>query len=370
MTTSNRLARLTALLRSDPRNELLLAEVADAALAEGALGEADKYIQEGLRQQGATDSWRFRESRLRIAQRRLEEALTLLQQLRQELPDNSAVGHDLAYVHFLRGDAAECERLLAPWVETRQTVDHRIAALWLRALHHQDKLQEALRWVAKSNPATLYPLVAGVASLIALDAGDTDAAGEMSALALQSDPDQTEALVAAGCVALSAMDLGQARSLLQHATTVHPHQARAWSALGYTELIGMQAVRARAYFEKALQVAPEDVTALLGLGWACVILGDQPAAGRAFDAIVALDPEYSEAHAGLAVVAALSGAGDAATLGATRAQMLDPKSISARLARVLGAGDPNATQDLQRLLSELLDSAGIRHVGLRQTPND
>lgn len=365
----DRLARLTELLQRDPTNTLLLADVADAALAAGIFRDAELHIEAGICEEGATAAWLFRKSRLRIAQRRLEEARVLLNKLKQTVAPDPAIDHDLAYICFLDGDFAACAQMLEPWLAPKTGADAAVGAiqaLWLRAKHHQDGLQEAWAWIEASGTASLAPVAAGVASLIAADLEQMAAADAMSSAALQADPYHAEALVARACVALAARQMPQARALLGRVTRKHPHQARAWSTLGFLDLLEMNPAGSHSDFTKALELAPRDLASLIGQGWACILQNDLERAAQAFKAAVEIDSEYAEGHGGLAVVSALTGYHAVSAEHADRARKLQPGSVAARYAQALATGNADGLKGVQRIAAQLF-GGGMPRARARQT---
>jgi tetratricopeptide (TPR) repeat protein len=359
---SERLARLAGLLRQDPANTLLLTEVAEAALAAGALEEAEGYVEQGIREEGLTPHWLFRKAKLRLAQNRLGEARELLDGVRQAVPPHPGVDHDLAYIAFREGDLSQCTAILSPWIDARETADHALGAaqaLWLRAKHHQDELQEAWAWI-EARGVNLAPAAAGVASLIAVDLEQMTAAETLSSIALRANPDQPEALVARACVALGERDTEQAQALLSRTVESHPHQARAWSTLGYVDLLQMDPARARNHFGKALELEPRNLAALIGLGWSNLSLNDLEGAARAFEAAVDIDPEYAEGHGGLAVVAAMSGSAHRSAAEVARARQLQPGSVAARYAQAIATGNFEGLKHVQKIASLLIGQSVLQ----------
>lgn len=365
----DRLARLTELLQRDPSNALLLADVAEAALAAGVFRDAELHIEAGIREEGATAAWLFRKSRLRIAQRRLEEARVLLEELKQTVAPDPAIDHDLAYICFLEGSLAGCVQILKPWIDPKAGAGAAVGAiqaLWLRAKHHQDGLQEAWAWIEASGTANLAPVAAGVASLIAADLEQMAAADAMSSAALQADPYHAEALVARACVALAARQMTQARALLDRATRKHPHQARAWSTLGFLDLLEMNPAGSHSDFAKALELAPRDLASLIGQGWACILQNDLERAAHAFKVAVEIDPEYAEGHGGHAVVSALTGSHAVSAEHADRARKLQPGSVAARYAQALATGNTDGLKGVQKIATQLF-GGGMPRARARRT---
>ncbi|MDB5948037.1 MAG: Tetratricopeptide 2 repeat protein [Ramlibacter sp.] len=361
--------RLAQLLRQDPGNTLLLADAADAARAEGELKEAERLVDAGIKQGTDRMAWLFRCANVRLAQHRLPEARALLEQVREAGPRNPAVDHNLAYISLLEGDFMGSARMLDPWVQAADgaaAVPDAIAALWLRAKHHDDQLADAWAWIEARGATSLGSASAGVASLIAVDSLKMEAAAALAAAALRADPSQAEALVAAACVAMARQDMEHAASLLSRATARHPHQVRAWSTWGYVDVLSLRGEAARAHFGRALAIDGTDQPSLVGLGWTHILERDLDNATKAFEAVLAVNPASADAHGGLAVAAAISGS-HASSAHAQRARALQPGSVPARYADAIASGDLTGTgvRGLQRIAAALFAQGARRPPGKR-----
>lgn len=353
---SERFQRLWKMLESDPQNSLLLADASEAALHAGAFPQAEQAIDRGMALEGATAAWLFRKSNLRLAQRRLDEAGALLSELKQVLPQEPSVDHNLAYIALLQGRYDDCEQLVDRWMQADASSNASIGAaqaLWLRAQHHAGRLDKAWAWI-EGQGAAIAPMAAGVASLIAVDLDHLEAARILAGTALRADPSQPEALVARACAGLAARNPTDARPFAQRATELHPHLTRAWSTLGYIDLLQAAPAPAQAHFARALQLSPQDMGSLMGQGWACVLAKDLRGAKAAFGSAVQLDPEYVDAHAALAIVAALGGEAQAARHEAQRANELQGDGPVAKFAESMASGGAQDPQRLQALTQELL----------------
>ena len=359
---SPRLDRLEQLLRVDPENPLLLADTADAAIAAGAFDRAQELVDAGLAATGSLPGWRFRQATLYIARRRLDDARAVLLALERDGGKHPTLSHNIAYVEFLKGDLEACLKVLEPWMGgAAGGEDSSLQVLWLRAMHRLDRMEEAWEWVQTRMAArALSPQGAGIASLIALDLTQMDAAAALSKEALATGAPQLEALVASASVALSAQDAPRARQLLEAGLRLNPDDARVWSTLGFVSMLEERLPDARKAIEKALEIAPGHVETWQGLGWACVLQQDWPAATSALEEALRLDPDYGESHGALAVVLALQGRTDAARKHCERALELDPSSVSARYASAIISGEARDLKEMQRLAGRLMSRSRRR----------
>jgi Flp pilus assembly protein TadD len=303
---SARLERLAGYLRQDPANASLLADVCDAALACGRHELAASCLDTGEGLSPDAQGWGRRRARLCMARGDLDRARTLLERLLAEGADDPVLLHDLAYVHLLQGDAAAARDLLRPWVADGP----RGAALppealgwlqcqWLRACHHLGLLQEASDWTQRAQTAgVLQPDAAGVASLVALDADESETAAMLADVALGADGGQYEALLTKGSVVLAAGDPAGAADFLRRALERGPDDGRAWSTLGFASLLTRDFRAAREQLERAVRALPDHGQTWQALGWARLALGDHPGARVAFNTALQLDAQ--DATCGLA----------------------------------------------------------------------
>ncbi|MES2938201.1 MAG: tetratricopeptide repeat protein [Pseudomonadota bacterium] len=357
--STERYARLALLQQQDPGNALLLADACEAALAAGKLDAARQHAEAGVWLEPDNPGWRYRLAQVLIAQRQLPQARALLLQLRDGTAPQASIDHDLGYIDLLEGRFDDCAQLLAPWVDGGVPQVAAIQALWLRAMHHADRLEDAWRWVEdRQRDGQLTPQAAGVASLVAVDRARMDAAGALAGFALQADGGHVEALLALGCVQLAKSDPAAARAALERAVQFAPHQPRAWSALAFVDMAQFDAQQARAHFEQALQLAPADLTSLHGLGWACAMQQDLAAAGAAFERAVAADASWGESHGSLAVVLALQGDSQRARTEMEQARKLQPGCLSARHAEALLTGQAQRLHGVDKLAQQILGGLG------------
>lgn len=345
------LDRLERLLGQDPGNAALLAQAADAALAAGALERAQQLIEAGLRLPGAGSVWRFRQSSLHIARRELDQAREVLGALQREGLRHPLIAHNLARVVSLEGDFGACLEILRPWIDSEAgRSDSALQMLWLRALHRLERFNEAWQWARQRlAEGSLSPHAAAVASLVAIDVADLEAASALSQQALDAGEPPIEALVARACVALHERDGAQARGLLEAALQLNPKDGRSWSALAFVTMQEQRLDQARLLFERALALLPGHIETWHGLGWCRLLQHELEAAAEAFEAALRLDPAFAESHGALAVARALQQQGERARAHLARAIELEPWNLAAHYAQALLAGQTGELPEVARL---------------------
>lgn len=360
---AHRLARLENFLRQDPANPSLLAEACEAAIEAGEHGKAMEHVQAAERLALDPKAWTFRRASLCIAQGDLDQAQALLRQL-QVQGDHPLIAHNLAYVSFLRGDAAAACGLLEPWLARAETLDagqlEALQILWLRARHSLHAVEEAWNWLCEEEAAgRLQARAKGPASLIAIDSSQFDAALRWSDAALAVDGMQVEALTARAYVAIAQRQPDVATQLLEGALRHNPEDGRVWSALGLASLLAQDLPRAESQLRRALGAIPQHIGTWHALGWARLLQRNVPGALEAFRAALELDRNFGESHGAMGLVLALGGERDAAERHLELALRLDATNVTGRYARAALAGEAQDPARLAQLARRLLDRPGF-----------
>ncbi|MBI1889501.1 MAG: tetratricopeptide repeat protein [Burkholderiales bacterium] len=348
-----RLQRLEKFLASDPQNNTLLGDAFETALAVGELMKAEIFLSQAMATGADAAGWKFKESNLRIAQKRFDDALHLLRELERESGAHPAITQNLAYIAFCGQRYADSIALLRPLADA--ATDASLQSLWLRALHHQGLLDEALAWCEQRMAAgTLTPSAIGVASLIQIDGGSLEQARNWADQALRQEPNHMEALVARATVALAERNVPAARSLLAQALERNPQDGRSFSALGFAEMYAMDIDKSLRYFQQAVAFMPNHIGTWHGLGWVCFMNKDLEGARQAFEQALALDRNFGESHGAVAVMQALAGDREGAKESIERATRLDKAGLSARYAEAILSGEAFDSQAMLRLAQRLL----------------
>jgi len=358
-TQTQRLDELEIALRDAPNNLTLLGDAFDAALQAGELERAEKHLLQSAQLQGhdALRRWQLREAHWLIAKQRWNDAESVLLDLLATpgIPADQrfSLAHDLAYVAMGRGDLAAGLALLRPWVEAvpfNVNLDAAHQLLWMRLLNQSRRVDEALAWAAARWQAKkLAPGAAGVASMMAMDAGQGTPSLVWADYALRHESRQPEALLARGTLALGQNDAAQSRSLLSRALERSPNDGRVLAALGFTELHELQFDAARSVFERATQVMPGQMGAWHGLGWTLLLQGDFSAALQAFDSALALNGNFAESHGGLAAALASLDRRAEAEQAVGRSLQLDPDSVAGNYAQAVLRGEGRNPQTIRDL---------------------
>lgn len=356
-----RLARLQSYLSVDPDNETLRADIFYTALEAGELEAAEAQLTRALGEKPGEPVWRHRRSTLLLATRRYDEARAVLQELLDAGVNDPAIVHDLAFAQFRLGHVEEAAQLVRPLLDAPEQREGPIWPLWLRCQHRLERVTEGLdRLRAQLAVGGPSADAVGVASLMAIDAGQLAEANLWSKTALQHHPDHLEALVARGTLALSAGALQEALLCHERALSMSPDDGRTWSGLALVRMAFGDLPGADEAFGRAVETMPDHVGTWIAHGW-CRVLLDKPAeARRSFEEAIRQDRNLGESHGGLAVALARLGERDGAEREIELAVRLDPKNLGARYAEAVLAGKAEDPDTLRKL--SLMAARSVRSV--------
>ena len=208
--TTDPLAQLEGFLAQDPGNDGLRVEAFATALRLGRRDRANAHLQAGLASGSDALAWHLRQAHWLMAGHDWPAAEGVLTALLGEHDAPGALAatarQDLALIALRTRRIEEGLKLLAPLLEAASPApEPGVQALYLRLLHHAERLDDAL--AAAQGWAQAQRLgadAAGVASLAALDASQLALCQAWSQAALAQQPQQMEALVAAGSLALGS----------------------------------------------------------------------------------------------------------------------------------------------------------------------
>lgn len=340
-----RLGRLEGFLSQDRANLRLIEDCFRTALQCAAWDRANLHLAHARSLRPDDPRWVLRQADLLLAQRRFEDARSLLEGLAAHAGDTPGLApvliRNLAFIDFCLGDPAACVARLAPLVDAEEgsaaDAGGALQQLWVRALHRAGALVRSCEWVAQAEAAgRLSAEAAGPAALAAIDNNDFASARRWLGLALAAPgAPSPEAMAAQATLALAARDPGQACRFADQALALNPGDGRCWSIRGFAHLLAGELQSAATDFARALAFMPGHVGTWHGQGWSQVLAGDLPAAQASFAAALALDRNFAESHGSLALVLALQQQPQAAQEHIARAQRLDPAGLAARYAQAV-----------------------------------
>jgi tetratricopeptide (TPR) repeat protein len=345
-----RLARLEGYLREDPGNTGLLAEVANAAIAGGALDRASELL--GLVADDPAPQFAHLRGLLQLARHEFSDAALTFDALLHAQGDIAGVRFNLGYALFRLGELPRATAVFQALVARADAPPESLAYL-MRCLHHAGTPALALDAWRAASPALRTLSAVGVASLACLDSNQSDVALTLSEEALRAESPPLEALVTRATLAVGQGSTSLAGALLEQARQRAPDEGRIWSAMGAAWLLQGDVGAADQAFRRATELLPEHVGGWVSLSWCQILLKNLDGARASLEAALALDRNFSETHGGLGVIAALQGLRGEAEAAIERALRLDRASLSARYAEAVlngQAADVSAIQALARRL--------------------
>jgi tetratricopeptide (TPR) repeat protein len=354
----DRVARLRSYLVQDPDNLHLLGEIADAALSAGEPANARAAIERARALAPDDASFRFRASSLALAEGRWDEAAALCQGLLHAGHDAIAIRCNLGRALAFAGRHAQARAQLEAVLDHPDAAPD-TAALLVRCLHYLGELDAAIavarrRLDAHADDAAM----AGMLSLLYLDASDLPGAHEWAERALREQPRNLDALLALGTVQLARASDPQAIETFDRALALSPGSGRAWAGRALARMLQHDLPRARQDFEQAVAAMPGHIGTWHALAWVQFLMGDVDTAQRSFQSAMDLDPAFGESHGGLAVIAAARGEWERADALSRKALRLDAGSFSGRFVQSLLLQRGGRSETAQALIVRALEGYG------------
>jgi Tfp pilus assembly protein PilF len=286
--------------------------------------------------------------------------LSLLERYLREDPANLALLADACDTAIAAGLHERAAALIEAAQQLGVASDLRDAfqQLWLRAAHRAWLLQEGIEWATREHEAArLLPGACGVASLLAIDAGQFAAA---RALAEAADESQAEASVARACLALAEGRPDAALPGLERAERARPEDGRIQATIGLCALQAGDLAGAQKRFERALAGSMQaHVGTWHALGWARLLQGNRAGAQAAFAQALTRDRNFAESHGAMALVLGLGGEAAQAAQHLRAADKLDAANVTGRYARAVLAGEARDAGQVQALVKRLLARPGL-----------
>jgi superkiller protein 3 len=234
-------------------------EEADFALAVGMTGEPawpDPWTDE-MRQFRRGFAVRLKDATQYFAAGQMPQAIALLQQLRQEKPDNIALLNHLGEAYVAAGRAGEGVAILEQVVARDPQRFEAYVNLASGYLNENDlvRARAAVDRAIAINPA--LGRAHETRGLILWRGGDERAALDALRAAVRSDPRDVRALIWAGMVAINLARPVDALESFARATRIDPTRVEAWVGVANAAMTLGHWDRAAAALQHATQLDPE-----------------------------------------------------------------------------------------------------------------
>jgi tetratricopeptide (TPR) repeat protein len=337
ISASSRFANLRRFVEADPENLRLRRDLLDAAVAAGEYVFVRELAEKRLASMPADPEAQFDRATALIGLKDFAGALEALRPLDATIP---GVRFNTGLCLFMLGNYAEARPYFSAGYEAGERSAGQLR-LYLRALHHVGDFDAAAAIMA-SNAAVIVSdsELAGVCAMLAIDNSDIEGGKRFAQIALAGNPDNIDALVAAGTLDSVELRVPQARAAFEHALTVHQECSRAWVGLGLLAMSERNFSAAIEQLERGLAGMPGHLGSWHALGWAHLFSNDIAAAEKVFQHSLELDRNFSESHGAMAVMAAMRGDRASAERFIEVAERLDPQGMTAKYASTLLASSP------------------------------
>lgn len=347
----SRAARLESLARADPGNSALQRAWRDALNAEGQFDRLLTVAEADLRSGSGDEVALFDKATALLGLKRYAEAIDVLERLRAQRPEVTAIAANLALAHYTLGEFS----LARPYLDHNHAAGVRSAdhlRLILSTYHHLGLMDEAIAIAdaaTSEQGATLERsgALAGVLALLYLDGDKPVQAARWARAALALNRDSIDGLVVEATLRAARLDGGRAKATFARVLTLAPDNGRAWVGLGALALLDQDLPTAKEHLKRGLASLPTHVGSWHTLAWCEVLGGGLEEAERIFRHTLELDRNFAESHGGLASVLAMRGRRAEAEAALQIAERLDPEALSPRFARsvLMGqGGDPGSAR--------------------------
>jgi Tfp pilus assembly protein PilF len=341
--TAQQVDRLLTYLESDPDNLNLLADTAEAALADGRGALVGELIDRYAAIAQPPPPLMNLAGLAAMRDGRFEAAATLFAGCLDATPEAVTPRYNLAWARAAQGDWAGASELLD---ETVAAAIPAAAALKVQMLHHLGEIEDALAWGAgfvdrfPDEPALL-----GALSAVAMDAEELG----LAAAYAERAGDSAEGLATLGMLRLDQADAVAAEQTFDRALAANPDCARALLGKGLVALIRSDSAAAAGSLDRVASFYGDHLGSWVAAGWAYFTAGDLVRARQRFETAVALDGAFAEAQGAVAVIDIIEGHPDEARRRAQTALRLDRACFSGVLARSLLLDAEGETVAAERL---------------------
>lgn len=353
MEASQRFEHLRRLLRADPVNLSLLRDCVGSAIESRYFDEAVIVATEGLVQFPNDEAILFGLASAHIGRGDFQGAVGGLAYLHALYPDNLAIGQNLALCKYSVGDFAGARDYLEPlYACGEKTVG--VLRLLISSCHHLGLLDRAVKF-ADDNKETgrSDSALAGVYSLVYLDADRAIDALKFSTYSLRADPLCIDAITTAATLRLSEGHVDSADRMFSAILNRKSDVGRAWIGLGSIALLKRDYEDAKTKIGKGVELMPLHLGSWHLLGWTHLAANEIDAAERVFQHAMDINRNFAENHGALATIAALRGNAVQAQEMIDVALRLDPACLSAQFAQSLLA----ARSGREELARDIIENA-------------
>lgn len=365
-TASSRLASLRRFLAAEPDNASLRRDVVATAVAAGEFDYVRELAEQRLANAPADPEAQFDRATALMGLKDFAGALQALEQLDTTIP---GVRFNIGLCLFMQDRFADARPYFSAGYEAGERSAGQLRC-FIRTMHHLGEIDAAM--VVAGENASLVASdadLAGVCALLAIDANDIAGGKRYAQLALTVNPNNVDALVAAGSLYAAELDVANARTAFERTIAVQAENGRAWLGLGLLAMTDGHIADAIPQLERGIAAMPGHIGSWHSLGWAHLFTGNLDAAEKVFQHSLELNHNFSESHGSLAVIAAMRGDRATAQRLIEVAERLDRACMSSKYATSLLASSPEEGRRMLANLIEKVPGQGPRFAALLRRAN-
>jgi len=345
-----RLARLLGFLEADPDNLRLIADAAAAAFDAGELGTAERLLARHRAIAALSPALVNLEGLVALRGGRYEAAAEAFTLLLAISPGDGGLRFNLAWSRAMLGDHAAVVALVDDDVVRAVP---RAAALKVEALHHLDRMDEAL--AVGEHFAAILPEDRDLAGALAVAAMDDDNI-DLARFHAERSGNSAGGLATLGALTLGEHDPEAALAMFDQALASRSSHPRALLGKGLALLAMGDSRAATSWVDRGAEEFGDHLGSWIAAGWTHYIAGDHVAARARFDHALLLDETFAESHGALAVLDIAAGRIDEARKRTEIALRLDRSCFAGALAKSLllaHDGDPDKAARVRDLAMNL-----------------
>jgi tetratricopeptide (TPR) repeat protein len=353
----DRLNRLLGYAEADPNNYLLLCEAGDLCLELGDTVRAWPLLEQALVLRPDDPAAQYRMAVLLYQEKAYEGSLSLTARLLEQGHVNAVIRHQHVLCLVAVARLAEAGPLLQSLVDEGAAFAG-LPHLYIRTQHYLGKVDEAAAYaVAHLRRHPHDTTGRAMLSLLLLDQEKYIESDRTASEVLMLQPDNLDALLAAGSTAIALEREEQAKGLFSRAIAVSPQNGRAWLGIGLNSMLEGRLEQAAIELERAVRYMPSHLGSWNALAWLHILQHDLDAAWSTFQHSLSVDRNFGEAHGGLAVVAAVRGDWEQVSILADTALRLQPDSFAGRFAHSLLLANRGRPHRASAMIDAMLDAS-------------
>lgn len=323
----SRFERLLAYVEADPQNLQLLADAADAAADEGRFSEAVDLVERHSVVAPAPARLINILGLAAMQDSRFDDAAGIFQSLADATGDAGA-RYNLAWAKDRMGEHEAVAELLDDTVLEQFAAGR---AMKVRALHHLDRLDEAMALGSDLQDESADADLLGALATAALDADDLTQA-RVWATKARGTPEGESTL---GMLALAEEREDEAKAHFEQALRARPDSARSLLGLGLIQLEHDKPAEGAVLLDQSAQAFGDHLGTWVAAGWAHLVAGDKALSRARFETALKIDDTFAEAQGAMALLDLLGGQTEAASRRAETALRLDRNALGGLLVKSL-----------------------------------